>query len=46
MGKFLLIALAALVVLVVVGGGALMFWHIPAPTTRVVHAIPDARLPH
>ena len=45
MGKFILIALATLIVLVVAGGGVLMFWHIPAPTARVEHAIPDARLP-
>lgn len=46
MGKFVLIALATLSVLIVVGGGALMLWHIPAPTARVEHPIPDARLPH
>jgi flagellar basal body-associated protein FliL len=46
MGKFILIALATLVVLIVVGGGVLMFWHLPAPTTRVEHPISDARLPH
>lgn len=46
MGKFVLIALATLIVLIVASGGALMFWHIPAPTARVEHPIPDARLPH
>ncbi|MDE2230065.1 MAG: hypothetical protein KGL11_13640 [Alphaproteobacteria bacterium] len=44
MGKFILVALATLVVLIIGGGGVLMFWHIPAPTARVEHAIPDARL--
>jgi len=45
MGKFILIVLATLVVLVVAGAGILMFWDIPAPTARVEHPIPDARLP-
>ncbi|MDE2166366.1 MAG: hypothetical protein KGJ66_08515 [Alphaproteobacteria bacterium] len=46
MGKFILLALATLVVLIAAGGGVLMFWHIPVPTTRIEHPIPDARLPH
>ncbi|GEM_PF-3509200 len=45
MAKTILFALATLVVLIVVGGGILMFWHIPAPTGHVEHPIPDARLP-
>ncbi|MGB8182118.1 MAG: hypothetical protein WCF13_07100 [Stellaceae bacterium] len=46
MGKFILIALATLVVLIIVGGGVLMLWHVPAPTARIEHPIPDAQLPH
>lgn len=46
MGKSVLIALAALIALIIGGGGFLMVWHIPAPTARVEHPIPDARLPH
>ncbi|MBU6507108.1 MAG: hypothetical protein KGI92_00980 [Alphaproteobacteria bacterium] len=46
MGKFILIALATLVVLVIVGGGVLMLWHVPAPTARVEHPISDAQLAH
>ena len=46
MGKFILIALATLVVLIIVGGGVLMLWHVPVPTTRIEHPIPDAQLPH
>ncbi|MGH6969172.1 MAG: hypothetical protein ACREEL_12265 [Stellaceae bacterium] len=45
MGKFILIALAILVVLIIGTGGVLMLWHIPAPTARVEHPIPDAQLP-
>ena len=46
MGKFILIALATLVVLVIVGGGVLMLWHVPAPTARVEHPNSDAQLAH
>ncbi|MGH7001063.1 MAG: hypothetical protein ACREEA_06105 [Stellaceae bacterium] len=45
MGKFILIAFATLVVLVVVGGGVLALWHVPAPMAHVEHPIPDAQLP-
>jgi small neutral amino acid transporter SnatA (MarC family) len=45
MGKFVLIALAALVVIVVCGAGVLMVWDIPAPSARVERVIPDAKLP-
>lgn len=45
MGKFILIVFATLVVLIVVGGGILMFWDVPAPIARVEHPIPDARFP-
>jgi hypothetical protein len=42
----LLLTVVALVVLVIVGGGAfLMVWNIPAPTARVEKVIPDARFP-
>ena len=46
MGKFILIAFATLVVLVVVSGGVLAVWHVPAPMAHVEHPIPDAQLPH
>lgn len=46
MGKFILIAFATLVVLVVVGGGVLAVWHVPVPMARVEHPISDAQLPH
>ena len=46
MGKFILIALATLVVLIVVGGGVLAVWHVPAPMAHVEHPIPDAQLRH
>jgi hypothetical protein len=46
MGKIVLIG-AALVVVAIAGGvGFLSMWDIPAPTERVEHVIPDARLPH
>jgi hypothetical protein len=45
MGKFALIAAAALVVIVIGVAGALMFWNPPAPSARVEHVIPDAKLP-
>ena len=45
MGRFLLI-IVALVVIILVGGTVfLMFWNIPAPTTHVEKVIPDARFP-
>lgn len=44
MGKFILIALATMVVLIVVAGGVLSLWNVPPPTARVVHPIPDARV--
>ncbi len=44
MAKFALIAAAVLVVVVVGVAGALMFWDVPAPSARVEHAIPDAKL--
>ena len=45
MAKFVLIALAALVVIVIGGTGFLMIWDIPAPSERVERVIPDAKLP-
>jgi flagellar basal body-associated protein FliL len=45
MGKFALIAVAALVVIVVGIGLTLMLWNAPAPSARVEHVIPDAKLP-
>jgi hypothetical protein len=44
MGKFFLLAAAVLLVLVLGGAGVLMFWDVPAPSTPVEHAIPDAKL--
>lgn len=45
MGKLAFI-FAALVVVIVIGGGAfLMLWDISAPTARVEKVIPDARFP-
>jgi flagellar basal body-associated protein FliL len=44
MGKYLLIAVALLLVIVLGGVGVLMFWDVPAPSTPVEHAIPDAKL--
>jgi hypothetical protein len=45
MGRFFLIVVAALVVILVIGGIFLMVWDIPAPTARVERVIPDARFP-
>jgi hypothetical protein len=45
MAKFVLMAVAAVVVIVVGGATFLMVWDVPAPTTRVEHAIPDSKLP-
>jgi hypothetical protein len=45
MAKFALIAAAVLVVVIVGALGTLMFWNIPAPSARVEHVIPDAKLP-
>lgn len=45
MGKFVLVA-AALVVVIVAGTvGTLMFWNVPAPSARIEHVIPNAKLP-
>ena len=46
MGKFILIAFATLVVLIVVGAGVLAVWHVPAPMASIEHPISDAQLPH
>jgi hypothetical protein len=45
MGKYVLIAAAALVVVIIGVGGFLMFWDIPPPSARVEHVVPDAKLP-
>jgi hypothetical protein len=45
MAKFALIAAAALVVIILGGATLLMVWDVPAPSARVEHAIPDAKLP-
>lgn len=45
MAKFALIAAAVLIVIVVGVVSTLMFWNIPAPSARVEHVIPDAKLP-
>ncbi len=45
MAKFALIAAGALVVIVIGITATLMFWNAPAPTARVEHVIPDAKLP-
>ena len=45
MGRFLLIVVALVVVILVGGTVFLMVWNIPAPTTRVEKVIPDARFP-
>jgi hypothetical protein len=44
MGKFVLIAIAVLAVIILGGAGVLMFWDVPAPSTPIEHAIPDAKL--
>ena len=44
MGKFFLLAAAVVLVLVLGGAGVLMYWDVPAPSTPVEHAIPDAKL--
>jgi hypothetical protein len=46
MGKFVLIGVALVAVVIVGGIGFLMVWDIPAPTQHVERVIPDARLPH
>ncbi len=45
MGKFVLIAAAALVVIVIGVAAALVLWNPPAPSAEVEHVIPDAKLP-
>lgn len=45
MGRFLLIILALVIVVLVGGTAFLMVWNIPAPTARVEKVIPDARFP-
>ncbi|HWI27628.1 MAG TPA: hypothetical protein VN668_11710 [Stellaceae bacterium] len=45
MAKFALITAAVLVVIVVGVVSTLMLWNIPAPSARVEHVIPDAKLP-
>jgi hypothetical protein len=44
MGKFFLLAAAVLLVLGLGFAVVLMFWDVPAPSTAVEHAIPDAKL--
>ncbi|MDJ0946823.1 MAG: hypothetical protein QNJ30_25525 [Kiloniellales bacterium] len=39
------IAVTLVVAVVVIGGGFLMTWEIPAPTTLVEKVIPDDRFP-
>jgi hypothetical protein len=45
MGRFLLIVVALVVVILVGGTVFLMVWNVPAPTNRVEKVIPDARFP-
>ena len=45
MGQFILIVFALLLLAGAAGAVVLMFWDIPAPTTRVERIIPDARFP-
>lgn len=45
MGKFALIAAAVLAVVVIGAVSTLMFWNVPAPSARVEHVVPDAKLP-
>jgi hypothetical protein len=45
MGKYALIAAAVLVVVVIGVVGVLMFWNVPAPSARIEHVVPDAKLP-
>ncbi len=45
MSRFLLIAVALVVVILVGGTVFLMIWDIPAPTAHVEKVIPDARFP-
>ncbi len=44
MGKFVLIGAAVLAVIIVGGLTFLAAWDVPAPSVRVEHAIPDAKL--
>lgn len=45
MGRFILIALALVIVVLIGGTVFLMVWDIPAPTAHVEKVIPDARFP-
>lgn len=45
MAKYVLIAVAALIVVIIAVTGFLMVWDVPAPTARVEKVIPDARFP-
>ncbi len=45
MGKLVLTAIALLVLVIVGGGAFLMFWNIPAPSAHIERVIPDARFP-
>ncbi|MDJ0936783.1 MAG: hypothetical protein QNJ06_03070 [Kiloniellales bacterium] len=40
-----LVAVTLVVAVVVIGGGVLLTWEIPAPTTQVEKVIPDDRFP-
>ncbi len=40
-----LVALGLVVAVVVIGGGVLLTWDIPAPTKQVEKVIPDDRFP-
>jgi hypothetical protein len=45
MGKYVLIGIALVAVMVAGGVGFLMVWDIPAPQQHVERVIPDARFP-
>jgi hypothetical protein len=40
-----LVAVTLVVAVVAIGGGVLLTWEIPAPTTQVEKVIPDDRFP-
>ena len=44
MGKLALVAVAVLIVIVLGAGAFFVFWDVPAPSSRVEHVIPDAKL--